>query len=92
MRFVIQRVSKASVEVNETVSLGNSIATQYSEVEWESEDDTVLQDTGNRGMTSINSYYKHTIIVKGLKIGKTLLRMTTLAGTTISERLSFTKC
>ena len=78
-------VGMTSVEVNETVSLGNSIATQYSEVEWEIEDDTVLQDTGNRGMTSINSYYKHTIIVKGLKIGKTFLRMTTLAGTTISE-------
>ncbi len=78
-------VGMTSIAVNETVSLGNSIATQYSEVEWKIEDDTVLQDTGNRGMTSINSYYKHTIIVKGLKIGKTLLRMTTLAGTTISE-------
>ena len=78
-------VGMTNVAVNETVSLGNSTSTQYSEVEWEIEDDTVLQDTGNRGMTSINSYYKHTITVKGLKIGKTILRMTTLAGTTIAE-------
>lgn len=78
-------VGMPNVAVDETVSLGNSTSTQYSEVEWEIEDDTVLQDTGNRGMTSINSYYKHTITVKGLKIGKTILRMTTVAGTTIAE-------
>ena len=73
-------VSNSAIAIGETTYLGNSSYTPYSEVEWEIEDESILQFTGKRSTVSINNNYRHSVEVKGIKEGSTILKMLTPSG------------
>ena len=82
-------VTGAKVLVGQTISLGNSNYINYSSVEWEIEDESILAKTGSSGSVSINNNYKHSIEVKGLKTGTTTLSMYVPSGELILSSLVY---
>ena len=73
-------VSNTAIQVGSTTSFGNTNYIGYSEVEWIIDDESIIASTGQTGYIAINNNYKHSITVKGLKPGKTTLRMLTPSG------------
>ena len=78
-------VGYTSIKIGETTSLGNSSYITYDEVIWEIEDENILEATGKQGSTSVNSYYKHYIYVKGKANGVTTVTMKTISGDVLAQ-------
>lgn len=77
-------VGYTNIQVNNETSLGSGYTT-YDEVVWEIEDENILERTGRYGKSSVNSYHRHYIYVRGKQNGSTTVRMKTISGDLIAE-------
>lgn len=78
-------VGYTNIKLGEETSLGNSSFTTYEEVIWEIENEDILEPTGRTGSTSVNSYYRHYIYVKGKSNGETTITMKTISGDVLAK-------